>query len=344
MLLDHAPQVAEEFKFASLNYEDIACFTREVENALFNLESHRDKTLTYTKDEVRAEFVDEYVGKVDKFGHVEFYKARVRLFVLAFITGMPTCELGVNDKRRRGKEIVGRHDIIPIKTEEWIKLELPVFHNSVDMKEYEKTRMIKFKPLDACRYELMRYRVRVRQNRELPLQVRAFMRVDARRVEIRMEAMIPGYFSNSRRAGQVPCDDIQVRFPIPEPWIYLFRVEKRFRYGSKKASLRKPGKIKGLERLTMMTQGMMTPSLIEVSTGSAKYEHLFRSVVWRISRLPERNQGKILTVTGVKKSLVLEPLTSKISGRTSIYFHPMSGGQVKNSVQVYVTIYFGQVN
>ena len=26
-------------------------------------------------------------------------------------------------------------------------------------------------------------------------------------------------------------------------------------------------------------------------------------------------------------------------GRTSIYFHPMSGGQVKNSVQVYLTIY-----
>ena len=42
--------------------------------------------------------------------------------------------------------------------------------------------------------------------------------------------------------------------------------------------------------------------------------------------------------------LVLEPGTSKISGRTSIYFHPMSGGQVKISVQVYLTIYFGQVN
>ena len=35
---------------------------------------------------------------------------------------------------------------------------------------------------------------------------------------------------------------------------------------------------------------------------------------------------------GVKKSLVLEPGTSLISSRTSVYFHPMSGGQVKNSV------------
>ena len=50
------------------------------------------------------------------------------------------------------------------------------------------------------------------------------------------------------------------------------------------------------------------------------------------------------TNAGVKKSLFLEPGTSKISGRTSIYFHSMSSGQVKNSVQVYLTIYFGQVN
>ena len=50
-----------------------------------------------------------------------------------------------------------------------------------------------------------------------------------------------------------------------------------------------------------------------------------------------------LALSGVKKSLVLEPGTSKISGRTSIYFHPMSSRQVKNSVQVYLKIYFGQV-
>ena len=34
-------------------------------------------------------------------------------------------------------------------------------------------------------------------------------------------------------------------------------------------------------------------------------------------------------LSGVKKSLVLEHGTSKISIRTSIYFYPMSGGQVK---------------
>ena len=37
-----------------------------------------------------------------------------------------------------------------------------------------------------------------------------------------------------------------------------------------------------------------------------------------------------LSEAGVKKSLVLEPGTSRISIRTSIYIHPMSDGQVKN--------------
>ena len=41
---------------------------------------------------------------------------------------------------------------------------------------------------------------------------------------------------------------------------------------------------------------------------------------------------------GVKKSLVQEPGTSKISIRTTIHFHPMSVRQVKNTAQDYVSL------
>ena len=45
---------------------------------------------------------------------------------------------------------------------------------------------------------------------------------------------------------------------------------------------------------------------------------------------------KKVTAKGVKNSLVLEPETSKISVRTSKYFHPMPNRQVKNySVRLY---------
>ena len=36
---------------------------------------------------------------------------------------MPSIEVGINDLKRQGKEVVGRHDIIPVVTEEWIRLE-----------------------------------------------------------------------------------------------------------------------------------------------------------------------------------------------------------------------------
>lgn len=58
-------------------------------------------------------------------------------------SGMPTIELGVNDLWRQGKEVVGRHDIIPVVTEEWIRLEGVEFHSCVQQNEYERSRTIR---------------------------------------------------------------------------------------------------------------------------------------------------------------------------------------------------------
>lgn len=84
------------------------------------------------------------------------------MFFLVFVIGMLICEVGLNDRRRDGKEVVGRYDIIFIKTEEWIKLEDVEFYCCVDLKEYEKINNIKFYFLDVCYFEVMRYRVRLR--------------------------------------------------------------------------------------------------------------------------------------------------------------------------------------
>jgi len=57
---------------------------------------------------------------------------------------MPDIELGINDMWRQGKEVVSRHDIIPVVTEEWIRLENVEFHSCVQQDEYEKSRIIKY--------------------------------------------------------------------------------------------------------------------------------------------------------------------------------------------------------
>ena len=297
MILDKAPQASELLKFGSLIYDDFRTFVRQLEDGLFYMKSGRANAVhQYTKDEITCDIVDEYYVEIDSDGHITFHKARIRVFCLAFLTGMPWVEVGINDKKRQGREVVGRKDIIPIKTEEWIRTEDVELHSSVQVPEWEKEKVLRFRPLDACHYEIMRFRSRPKINKELPLQIRVQWKQSGRRVEIRSDIVIPGYYTHSRRASQTPCEDIQIRIPIPEPWIYLFRVEKRFKYGSLHATRRKPGKIKGLERITQVAQSMLPPSLIEVSSGSAKYEHIFQSIVWRISRLPERNEGNVFVL------------------------------------------------
>lgn len=245
MILDHSPQVSELLKFGSLDKEEIMQFIQKLEDTFMNLEAHREKTLTYNKDEVTAEVRDEYYAELDKDGKVLSQKARVRVFFLAFLSGMPVVEIGLNDKRRQGKEVVGRYDIIPIKTEEWIRMQDVEFHGCVDKEDFEKTNNIKFRPLDACQFELMRYRVRLRENKELPLQLTIQQILKNRKCEIRCDLLVTGYHSYSKKHGQFPCEDIEVRFPIPEVWIYMFRYERRFGYGSVHSAARKPGKIKG---------------------------------------------------------------------------------------------------
>ena len=124
---------------------------------------------------------------------------------------MPEVEVGVNDITRMGLEVVGRHDILPVPTEQWIRYENIEFHPVVDRKEFEKPgdnhHIIKyvilplqniilqllsyiggvkthiyiilciycfyrFQPPDACYLELFRFRVRPPRARELPMQAR----------------------------------------------------------------------------------------------------------------------------------------------------------------------------
>jgi hypothetical protein len=70
---------------------------------------------------------------------------RLKFLTLVFLNskGMPDLELGVNDINRQGKEVVGRHDIIPVKTEEWIRLEGLEFHSCVLNSDYEGDKVIK---------------------------------------------------------------------------------------------------------------------------------------------------------------------------------------------------------
>ncbi|CAF0951150.1 unnamed protein product [Adineta ricciae] len=318
VLLDHANCVQQEIvKFGQLNYTYLKQFFIILDDLFWSMPVTRSRLEKHLKEEITVKIVDEYYAHIDKYHHICKHKSRTRLFLLAFLNGTePVVEIGMNDWFRHGKEVNKRNEIIINKTlqEYWIKPEQVELASVIDANEYENTHLLKLIPPDSQKVEIMRFRTRPKQNIELPLQVYCFMSVIKRQVNIRIEATVSNAFNisilskassvatNDKTANvrddnsdeQCPCEDIQIRFPIPDPWVYMFRVEKRFRYGAIHSVRRKAGKIKGLDRLMVHRNDALTP-FMAASAGVAKYEQAFRSIVWRIDQLPKRDQGAYKT-------------------------------------------------
>jgi len=293
--IEHSPQISQIIKLGCTSYNDIKVFKTCLEDHLFKMPIHRDRALsTYRTEEVQMAVRDETYIELNQVGTIVKQLARVRLFFLSFLNGMPTVEVGINDIHRQGREVVGRMDILPVVTEEWIRLEAWELNSTAEKEAFENpdSRIIKLIPPDATFFELMRFRIRPPRNRELPLQISANMSVTRTKVSINCEVMVPGCVS--RKHGQIPCEGIAIRVHIPECWIYFFREEKHFRMGSKKSVNRRPGKVKGIERF-LGGGGLQDindeSSLIEVTSGQAKYEHHHHSIVWRATRWPKESQS-----------------------------------------------------
>uniref|UniRef100_A0A7E4UXB1 PH domain-containing protein n=1 Tax=Panagrellus redivivus TaxID=6233 RepID=A0A7E4UXB1_PANRE len=293
--LEHAAQVNVLAKFGSLNADDINSFINVIEDFLFTATIKREVAPAYKQDEVQIHCYDEYNAYVDKDGFVSQQQARVRMFCLAFVTGSPFLEIGLNDRRRQGKEIVRRKDILPMYTERWIRFENLDFHCTVDKPVFEEEQVIKLSPPDGIFFEICRFRVRPPKNREKPLTVRNFMRIAGSKIEIRIDVMAAAQTQRAKGTVEstrnIPCEDICIRFPIPEAWIYIFREEKHFGVGSVHSKTRRTGKVKNLKDRLMGTVATTEQSLIETAIGEAKYEHVYRSLVWRIPRLPEKHHA-----------------------------------------------------
>lgn len=296
--IEHSPQISQIIKLGCTDYNEIKQFKNCLEDCLFKMPIHRDRALTtYKTEEVQMAVRDETYIELNQVGQITRQLARVRLFFLSFLNGMPTVEIGINEIHRQGREVVGRMDILPVVTEEWIRLEAWELHSTIDKEEFENpdSRIIKLIPPDATFFELMRFRIRPPRNRELPLQISANMSVTRTKVSITCDVMVPG--SVSRKHGQIPCENIAIRIYMPECWIYFFREEKHFRMGSKKSVNRRPGKVKGIERFLGGggAGGLQDinddSSLIEVTSGQAKYEHHHHAIVWRAARWPKESQS-----------------------------------------------------
>ncbi|NXB76893.1 STON2 protein, partial [Donacobius atricapilla] len=285
----HTAEREQIIKLGTTDYEDFLSFITAVQDTLMNLPaSSTDLStvgLNYQEEEITVDVRDEFHGILAKGDSVILqHSVLTHIYVLSFLSGLAECRLGLNDILIKGNEIVARQDIMPTTTTKWIKLYSCRFHSCVDEDVFNNSRIILFNPLDACRFELMRFRT-VFAEKTLPFTLRTAASINGAEVEVQSWLMMStGFSSNHDPLTQVPCENVMIRYPVPREWVKNFRRESVLGEKSLKAKVNK-GATFGSTSLSG------SEPVMRVTLGTAKYEHAFNSIVWRINRLPDKNSA-----------------------------------------------------
>lgn len=285
----HMPVKEQLVKFGTMDYEDFLSFRYALQEKLVMMSADMDTTnspVLYSDEEIQVEVVDSFYGVLAK-GDNRILQQLVttRISVLAFLTGSPSCRIGLNDVQVKGKEVVSRHDIIPNTTTRWIRLRDCRLHKCGDEPEFTDSRTISFQPPSGQRIELLRFRTAYAE-KTLPFSLRTVVSVQGAEVELQSWlVMSTGFSSNRDPLTLIPCENVVIRYPVPDTWAKNFRRESVTGEKSLKARFNK-----GASFGSASTSG--SEPAMRVTLGAAKYEQAFRAVVWRIGRLPDKNSGK----------------------------------------------------
>ncbi|XP_054305603.2 stonin-2 isoform X6 [Pongo pygmaeus] len=285
----HTAEREQVIKLGTTNYDDFLSFIHAVQDRLMDLPvlsmDLSTVGLNYLEEEITVDVRDEFSGIVSK-GDNQILQHHVltRIHILSFLSGLAECRLGLNDILVKGNEIVLRQDIMPTTTTKWIKLHECRFHGCVDEDVFHNSRVILFNPLDACRFELMRFRT-VFAEKTLPFTLRTAASVNGAEVEVQSWLrMSTGFSANRDPLTQVPCENVMIRYPVPSEWVKNFRRESVLGEKSLKAKVNR-----GASFGSTSVSG--SEPVMRVTLGTAKYEHAFNSIVWRINRLPDKNSA-----------------------------------------------------
>lgn len=282
----HEPDVEQMLKLGSTEHRDFLEFLTTVEEELIRLPAVVKPKKNYEEQEIYLDIVDNFWGKVTKEdGKLVESAVITQICCLCFVNGTAECFLTLNDlelqKRdecyfekdsgKRGIDILNYH-----------------FHTCVKAEEFEQSRIIKFAPLDACRFELMRFKAAYGED-ELPFSVKSTVAVQGACVELQAFVNMTPAAQRSPHAGSPRCcDSVMIHFPVPAQWIKALWTRNLQRQKSLKAKMNRRACLGSL-------QEPESEPVIQVTVGSAKYESAYRAVVWKIDRLPDKNSSKYPT-------------------------------------------------
>lgn len=283
--VSHEAEMEQLLKLGTTEHTDMEDLLVAMEEELFQLPPPHLQRRHYEEQELSLHITDQIWVQQDKEGALVDRASSTQVHCLAFLNGAGDCFLALNDLGLlRCNASYG-----PEEAEDaWMEITDLHLHRCVNEGEFQRTRLLKFTPPDACRVELLRYKTMAPACTDLPFSVKALVTVQGAYVELQAFLNMSAAFSSSASSGlsdgQPLCEDVQVRVPVPADWVKVSRTVALLRQKSLKARMNRNtclGSVNTAESEPVM----------QVTVGTVKYENVYSAIVWRIDRLPVKNMA-----------------------------------------------------
>lgn len=281
--VSHEAEVEQLLKFGSTVHEDMEDLVVSMEEEIFKLCMHHQQRRHYEEQELSLQITDHIWVQLDKSGGVIERTAFTQIHCLAFLNGLGDCFLALNDLGLlRSNSSYGSEE----GSELWMEIADCHFHKCVNETEFQRSRLIKFSPPDACRMELMRYKTTALGCTEIPFSIKAVVTVQGAYVELQAFLnMSTTFLSSAECSDRHPlCENVVIRVPVPGDWVKVTQTVALLRQKSLKARMNRNACLGAVSNAD-------SQPVMQVSIGTVKYENVYSAVVWRIDRLPAKNTG-----------------------------------------------------
>uniref|UniRef100_A0A8D3A5W6 Stonin 1 n=1 Tax=Scophthalmus maximus TaxID=52904 RepID=A0A8D3A5W6_SCOMX len=281
--VSHEAEADQLLKFGSTVHDDMEDLVVSMEEEIFKLCMPHQQRRHYEEQELSLQITDHIWVQLDKSGGVIERTAFTQIHCLAFLNGLGECFLALNDLGLlRYDSSYGSEE----GSELWMEIADCHFHKCVNESEFQRSRLIKFSPPDACRVELMRYKTTTLGSTEIPFSIKAVVTVQGAYVELQAFLnMSATFLSSVGGSDRYPvCENVVIRVPVPGDWVKVTQTVALLRQKSLKARMNRNACLGSVG--TANSQPVM-----QVSIGTVKYENVYSAIVWRIERLPAKNMA-----------------------------------------------------
>ncbi|KAM4770878.1 stonin-1-like [Rhinophrynus dorsalis] len=277
----HDLEIEQMLKLGTTNYCDFTDFITTLEEELMMLSPVSKQKKVYEEPEMIVELVDNFWGEVTKEGKLKESTVHCQMFCLCFIDTGVECFLTLNDAELQK---VSKDYFDKESKKSLINIFDYHFHKCVKIHEFQTSRIIKFIPADACRFELMRFRTSFNGD-EPPFSLKTTAVVQGAYVELQAFLnMSPIIGASPQLNSTKHCENITIHFPVPSQWMKALWTVSLQRQRFLKTKMNRRACL-GSE------YEIESEPVIQVTVGTAKYEHAYKAVVWKIDRLPDKNSS-----------------------------------------------------